>query len=183
MRPRLNLASVAAALLLAGVLLVPQRAAAQGNCTRNGNGVCAVGATATYGLTLTITRAARLVTSTTTLTLPAPSLASYDAGFGDPALVQVTAQANTPWTLALAGVDATWTAGPGARANKPVADLQWSYTPAGAYTDLTQTDLTVFSGTATAGTNGNLYFRVRYDWTLDSPGAYSLPIRLVLTAP
>lgn len=40
-----------------------------------------------------------------------------------------------------------------------------------------------FSGTATPGTNGNLYFRVRYDRTLDSPGASTLPIRLVLTAP
>lgn len=173
----------AAAAVVAALLLGAGTAAGQGNCQRNGNGTCAVGGTATYGLTLTITRAARVTATTTSLTIPAPNLASYDTGFGTPTLLGVTVQANTPWTLDLAGVDATWTAGVGARPDKPVGDLQWAFTAPGAYSDLTQTNVTVFSGPATANTSGELYFRVRYDWTLDSPGTYSLPIRLVLTAP
>jgi len=173
--------AIVAALLLSSVPVVA--ALGQGNCTRNGNGTCAVGGTATYGLTLTITKASRVTVSTLTVTLPSPTLANYQAGVGSNGTLGVIVQANTPWSLAVAAVNATWTASPGGRANKPAEDLQWATAFAGPYTDMTTVNATVSSGTATAATNFTVHFRVKYAWTLDSPGDYNLPLRLVLTAP
>lgn len=156
---------------------------AQGNCQRNGNGSCQVGATASYGLTLTITKASRVTVSTVTVSLPAPGVSDYDAGIGSNGTLGVLVQANTPWSVAIAAVNATWTASLGGRANKPAGDLQWATAIGGPWLDMTTVNASINSGTATAGTNFTMHFRVKYDWTLDSPASYNLPLRLVLTAP
>jgi len=48
---------------------------------------------------------------------------------------------------------------------------------------LTSTDANLISGTATANTAATLYFQTLYNWTLDTPGNYSLSIVLTLTSP
>lgn len=164
-------------------LLSAQSAAAQGNCTRSGNGVCAVGGTATYGLTLTITKVARLVLSANPLALPTPDAVQFDNGTGTSAALGIIVQSNTPWSFAVAANQAFWTAGVGGRVNKPAADLQYSFVLNGTYTDMTTGDVTLQSGSATAGTNYTLYLRVKYNWNLDTPALYSLPVRVVLSAP
>jgi len=48
---------------------------------------------------------------------------------------------------------------------------------------LTTTDATLVTGAATASSATNLFLRTLYDWTLDTPGNYSLTVVLTLTAP
>ncbi len=170
--------------LAAGLSLAASNSAyAQGNCQRNGNGVCAVGGTATYGLSLTITKAARLTTSSTTVPLPSPTAAQYDTTFGTPASLGLIINSNTPWSLLVSGAQATWTAGGGGRVNKPVGDLQYAFALGGPFTNLTTTGVSVLTGTATASATYTMYFRVRYSWNVDNPGTYSMPVQLVLSAP
>ncbi len=83
---------------------------------------------------------------------------------------------------------ALWTAsntspGAPARTNKPAADLQWSTASNGAFAALTTSDANLVTGSATAGSITTLHFQTLFDWTLDTPGSYSLAIVLTLTAP
>jgi hypothetical protein len=96
--------------------------------------------------------------------------------------------ANASWTLSLRAVAATWTAtntspGAPARVSKPAGDLKWSKLSTGPFTALTTSDVTLFSGTATASSATTLYFQTLYSWTLDTPGNYSMAIVLTLTSP
>lgn len=168
---------------LAVVLALPGTLAAQGSCTRNGNGTCVVGGTATYGLTLTITKAARLLVSANSIALPTPTVPQYDAGVGTAASIGIIVRANTPWSLGVRAQSATWTASLGGRVDKPVGDLQYASALAGPYTDATTSVVTFVSGTATASGTFTLFARVKYNWTLDPPASYSIPIELTLTAP
>jgi hypothetical protein len=43
--------------------------------------------------------------------------------------------------------------------------------------------VSLVTGSATASNATTLYFRTLYDWTLDTPGNYSLSIVLTLTSP
>jgi hypothetical protein len=96
--------------------------------------------------------------------------------------------ANAPWTLHIRAASATWTAtntspGAPARTNKPAGDLKWSLSAGGAFAPLTTSDASLFAGSATASDATTLYFQTLYDWSLDSPGNYSLSIVLTLTSP
>ena len=72
---------------------------------------------------------------------------------------------------------------PSARLTKPAADLQWGLSATGPFTDLATATATLGTGAATAGQAINLYVRARYSWTADTPGSYSLPVQLTITAP
>ena len=94
-------------------------------------------------------------------------------------------RANTPWSLTIRASAATWTGvGVDARANRPAADLQRATVVGGPYSDMTTLAFNLFSGApATAGTNLTLFFRARYQWLLDTPGTYTLPLELTISAP
>ncbi len=159
---------------------------AQGSCTYNGtNGNCTVGNTATYSINLTITTAVRLALSTAGVALDPPGAAEFDAGFGTTVGPTLTVKANRSWTLTIRSTQALWTASPPpARANKPSTELRVGLSAGGPFTNLTTTAFTLQTGgAATAGTVLPLYFRVVYSWLLDTPGTYSLPLQLTLTAP
>jgi hypothetical protein len=152
----------------------------------------ASGAPASCGLpgsvSMTASRVVRLQMSAGSTALTAPTPADFDAGFNSTTGPTLTISANAAWTVHLRAAAATWTAtntSPGvpARTNKPAADLKWSTASNGAFAALTTTDASLISGTATASSATTLYFQTLYNWTLDTPGNYSLSIVLTLTSP
>lgn len=168
---------------LVALAAVPQ-VFAQGTCQVNNRANCVLGGTAGYGMNLTVTTVVRLQIPSATVALGTATAAEFTAGFGAATLTPVTIRANRSWTVTLASTAAFWTGiGPLARANKPVTDLQWGTGAGGPFADLTMAQTTIGVGAATAGTVVSLYFRPRYAWTLDTPGAYSLPLQLTITAP
>lgn len=174
---------LAAWLALLALAAAP-RLQAQGNCSVNNRNNCVLGGTAGYGMNLTVTTVVRVQIPSATLALGTATAAEFNAGFGTPILAPVNIRANLSWTLTLRSTAATWTGvGVQARANKPVGDLQWGTAVAGPFTDLTTANATIGTGAATGGAAVNLYLRTRYTWTLDTPGSYSLPLQLTITAP
>lgn len=138
--------------------------------------------------TRTVGSVISVVLSTVTLTLPTPTSADFDAGYVQATAPSITVYANTPWTLNIDSPAAVWpataTGSEPVRATKPVGDLSWSGTPSGAYAPLTTNSTQVIlTGSATSGTNVRLYLRAALDWTQDTPGNYSITVRLTLTAP
>lgn len=139
-------------------------------------------------VTMTAGRVVRLEMSAGSTPLTAPTPEDFDAGFNSTTGPTLTVSANAPWTLHIRAASAQWTAtntspGAPARANKPAADLQWSIAAGGGFAALTTSDANLVSGSATASNATTLYFQTMYDWTLDTPGNYSLSIVLTLTSP
>ena len=139
-------------------------------------------------VSMTAGRVVRLQVSAGSTALTAPTTSDFDAGFNSTTGPTLTVSANAAWTLHIRAASALWTAtntSPGvpARANKPATDLQWSLASGGGFAALTATDANLISGTATASTAATLHFQTLYNWTLDTPGNYSLSIVLTLTSP
>ncbi len=139
-------------------------------------------------VTMTAGRVVRLQMTAVSTPLTAPTPADFDAGFNATTGPTFTVSANASWTLQVHAAAATWTAtntspGAPARANKPAADLQWSTASNGSFVALTTTDVNLVTGAATASNATTLYFQTLYDWTLDTPGIYSMAIVLTLTSP
>ena len=175
----------AVALSLALALLAPGAVAAQTTCEVNNQATCAV-LDPTMTITLTISRAARLSVGATSMALPTPSALGTEGAAGLPAVYPITIQSNTAWTVGLRSLATLWTGTPlaTARQNKPEADLEWN-NPAqnGTYLPVSVTSVTVGSGTATGSTVIALNLRVKYSFTADLPGTYTLPLQLLFTAP
>lgn len=170
----------------AGTLtMLPARVAlAQLTCTAAGVATCLLGGTASAALNITIQQATRVTLASSTVTIPQPTDASYTAGFGSPGSVSFEVRSNAAWRVAISSSSATWSFSPvSARADKPRADLQWATAPAGPYTDLSATITSIANGTATNSSIQTLYLRSKYNWTLDRPGTYSIPVQVTLTAP
>ena len=139
-------------------------------------------------VSMTAGRVVRLQMGAGSTALTAPTTSDFDAGFNSTTGPTLTVSANAGWTLHIRAASALWTAtntspGAPARANKPASDLQWSLASGGGFAALTTTDANLISGTATANTAATLYFQTLYNWTLDTPGNYSLSIVLTLTSP
>jgi hypothetical protein len=165
-------------------LAAPVEAAAQTCTAPIPAGTCSV----TTSVTLTVGKVLQLTLSATNTTLTAPSEADYDAGFVADAGPTATVQSNAPWVLQVSAAAATWTAastepGVSARANKPAGDLLWATAAGGPFTALSTAAVTAGSGVPTAGIIPAFFYRTAYDWTLDTPGAYSLTVVFTLTAP
>ena len=163
--------------------MTPATAGAQ--CTANG-------APASCGVpgsvSMTAGRVVRLQMTAGSTSLTAPTPAAFDAGFNATTGPTLTVSANAAWTLHIRAAAATWTAtntspGAPARINKPASDLQWSTSSSGGFAALTASDASLVTGAAAASNATTLYFQTLYDWTLDTPGNYSLSIMLTLTSP
>jgi hypothetical protein len=129
-----------------------------------------------------------LQTSSAATTLPPPSAADYNAGFNGTVGPTLTIAANQAWTVYIRAAAPLWTAtntsgSLAARATKPAEDLGWSTASNGVFTPLSTTDVKVVSGPASGENIATLYFRAVYNWRLDTPGNYSLPLLLTLTSP
>lgn len=169
------------ALVLAGVLgvVVATPAAAQTACTGN---PCSVTNTAS----VTVGTVLRLALSSSATALTAPDSTAYNAGFQDNlAALTATVKANRGWTLNVKAGVASWTAaGAGARAAKPAGDLQFSSSGGAPFTALTTADQGLAtSASGTPGATSTISYRTLWDWTLDTPGTYSLDVVFTVTAP
>lgn len=159
-------------------------AAAQVSCSVNWAANCVIGNSATIALNVTVTRAIRLSLGSSTLALDVPSAMDFDAGFGQTAAPTFEVKSNSAYSISLRTTQATWTASPApARANKPSSELQWAVAVGGPFTNVSTTATTIATGAATASQVIPLQFRVRYNWLLDTPGTYSLPLQLTITSP
>lgn len=176
-------AVVPMAVALAAFCATPVNASAQ--CT-------AAGAPASCGqagsVSMTAGRVVRLQMSAGSTSLTAPTPADFDAGFNATTGPTLTVSANAAWTLHIRASTAVWNAtntspGAPARPNKPAGDLRWSSASGGPFAALGTTDANLVSAAATASTATTLYFQTLYDWTLDTPGNYSLQVVLTLTSP
>jgi hypothetical protein len=173
----------AATLMILGALTTPVASLAQ--CTASGApDNCSVPGS----VSMTAGRVVRLQTTAGSTPLTAPTPTDFDAGFNATSGPTFTISANAAWTLHIRAAATTWTAtntAPGvpARTNKPAGDLQWATASNGAFAALTTSDASLVSGGATASSATSLYFQTLYNWTLDTPGNYSLSIVLTLTAP
>ena len=173
----------AAVVTIVGAFARPSMAAAQ--CT-------ASGAPATCNLpgsvSMTAGRVVRVQVSAGSTALTAPTPTDFDAGFNSTTGPLLTVSANAAWMLHIRASAALWTAtntspGAPARTTKPAADLQWSTASNGTFNALTTTDVLLVGGSATASSATSLYFQTLYNWTLDTPGNYSLAVILTLTSP
>jgi hypothetical protein len=178
--------------LLMAVLAGPggARVYGQGQCATSGAATCTTPNNNTHAISLTITRATRLVLSTTSITLLAATAGAFDTTFGTTVGPTLTVKSNQGWNVTTRVTQATWTGavlgGSGAtpRANKPASDLLWGTSVAGPFTAYTTVPVQIqASGAATAGTVIPLFFRVVYAWSLDTPGIYTIPIQFTITAP
>jgi hypothetical protein len=156
-----------------------------GQCTANG---APANCNQVGSVSMTAGRVVRLQVSAGSTLLTAPTPADFDAGFNATTGPTFTVSANAPWTLSTRASTGFWAAtntspGAPARATKPAADLEWSTASNGTFVGLTTTDATLVSGAATASSATTLFLRTLYDWTLDTPGNYSLTVVLTLTAP
>ena len=173
-------------LLLLGLVVTATVAVNAGaQCTANGAPAsCGVAGS----VSMTAGRVVRLQMSAGSTSLTAPTTTDFDAGFNSTTGPTLTVSANAPWTLHIRAASALWTAtntspGVAARANKPAADLKWSTASGGTFAALSASDANLVNGSATASNATTLYFQTLYDWTLDTPGNYSLSIVLTLTSP
>jgi hypothetical protein len=157
----------------------------QTQCTANPTNCSnAVGA---LQITITIANTFEMSLSNTTTSLSAPTTATYNAGFAEDAGPSATIRSNAPWTLSISALTATWSAvnteAEPARANKPASDLGWAVSSLGPFTDLTINPVQVTSGPRTLASTISLFYRTRYQWDLDTPGIYSLPVVFTIVAP
>ena len=161
-------------------LLIGSATASQAQtCTGN---PCSVTNTAS----VTVATVLKLTLSSTATALTAPLEAAFDAGFQDDlAALTATVKSNRAWTLSIKGNAANWTpSGAGARAAKPAADLQFSTTGGAPFTALTTSNASI--GTSASGTPSavrTISYRTLWDYTLDTPGTYSLDVVFTVTAP
>lgn len=179
---RLQLCAALVTIAAAG-LARPSMAAAQ--CTAGG---APASCNLPGSVSMTAGRVIRLLVSSGSTALTAPTLADFDAGFNSTTGPALTVSANGAWTLNVRAAAALWTAtntspGAPARTTKPAADLKWSTASNGAFNALTTTDALLVGGAATASNATTLYFQTLYNWTLDTPGNYSLAVILTLTSP
>lgn len=133
-------------------------------------------------------RVVRLQMNAGSTSLTPPTTGDFDAGFNSTTGPTLTISANAAWTLHIRAASAVWTAtntttGVAARANKPAGDLMWSTASGGTFSALSASDATLISGSATASNATTLYFQTLYNWSLDTPGNYSLSVVLTLTSP
>lgn len=171
-------------LLLLATAASATAAAAQGNCNVNREGACQVGATAAYALTVTITSVVRLSLPNSAIALGTATPTEFTAGFSTPVEVPLSIRANAGWAISIAAMSPVWSASPAsAWQTKPVSDLGWGASPVGPFADMSGAPATIQSGGATGNTVIPLYLRTRYGWATDSPGSYSLPLQITITAP
>lgn len=156
--------------------------------------VCSVGGqsgkcspTVTLDLPATMVNPALLqmtVSPTTSTYTAATTDMNSSSGLASFTPVTLSVKANRAWTVQVKGNSAFWSASAGAWTSKPVSDLVWSLTSAGATTAMSTTSATVTSGSAGSGSPGvSVYVRPVAHWTTDKPGSYSMSVTFTLTTP
>jgi hypothetical protein len=169
--------------MLMGGSARPTAVAAQCNAFGSG-GTC----NQAGSVSMTAGRIVRVQMTAASTALKVPTPTDFDAGFNATTGPTLTISSNAAWTLHIRSAATFWTAtntspGAPARTTKPAADLKWSTAVAGTFNPLTTSDVNLVTGAATASSVTTLYFQTLYNWTLDTPGNYSLAVVLTLTSP
>ncbi len=172
------------ALALSAALTLPAAARGQACTAPIPAGTC----TATTSTTLTVGLVLQLTLSSTTTMLAGPALSDYDAGFVANQGPTAVVSSNRAWRLQLSAAAPTWTAtstqpGVAARPNKPASDLEWSTAAGGPFTALTTVPVTAVSGAAAAVATTDFHYHTLYNWTVDTPGSYSLIVVFTIVSP
>lgn len=150
-------------------------------CTGTATGISA-GCAVTNTVTSTVPYIARLILSSPATALTAPTAADFGtvAGVVSAGAVTLEVRANSKYTVTAAAAAANFSGGSG---NKQSSSLTFT-TDASTYKPVAGTGSTV--GTSLAATASTIYtigYKTLYDWTIDTPGAYTLGIVYTLTAP
>ena len=160
-------------LALSALALVPATGAAQecsaNNCRSENQLVAHIGAL--MGLTLDRPGAVTVNPSTREIAAGAQVMSGPTA----------RVKSNTDWRLEVSAASTEWTAGQGARAGKPAADLAWRVNTSSSYTPLSTEPAQAATGGHTPDTEVAFQYQTSYDNTQDRPGTYSLVVRYTLT--
>jgi hypothetical protein len=99
-------------------------------------------------------------------------------------------KANRGYSITLASANATFTAGVGANAAKSAGDVRWARvasaagcSTAGAYAAVSTTAVGVYTGTAGTAPRQQLCFDILWNYASDTPGTYTLPLNVSVSAP
>jgi len=145
-----------------------------------------------HNLTATVAKTAKLALSSASTQISSatgPTVADFEASEGAGVGAQVTgpvltAKANTLYSVTFT-YPATFTS-----STKSAADIAYSTntvvgTCGATYASLPATPASqsmITSGAATASAQRQLCFRVKWTWTTDAPGSYTLPLTFNITA-
>jgi hypothetical protein len=100
-----------------------------------------------------------------------------ETGAGPSAVVR----SNGAWKLHISAAQEIWTPmDSSARLDKPATDLTWSTHSTDGFSSLSTGPSQAAQGGPTGGTTLPLYYRTRFAPTIDTPGAYSMVVRLTL---
>lgn len=167
-------------------LALAAAANAQATCLVTGAaGSCTTTATTS---TITVPTILRMTIGSGTTSFGTISAATYNTGSTDVAGPSVVVKANQAWRVQISSSATFWTAvntdglNP-ARTTKPRADLLWGPAIGGSFTAMSGTGAQIGSGTRTGGTTIPLAFRSLWNYTLDTPGNYSLSVTFTLLSP
>ncbi len=146
----------------------------------------------THNLTATVAKTAKLALSSASTQISSatgPTVADFEASEGAGVGTSVngpvlTAKANTLYSVTFT-YTSTFTS-----STKSAADIAYSTntvvgTCGATYTSLPSTPAAqsmIASGAATASAQRQLCFRVKWNWTTDGPGSYTLPLTFNITA-
>ena len=180
--------AIASLAIWAALALVTPSAAAQTVLTCNvvgPSGKCSPTVTLDQPATMVNPALLQLTVSPTTSTYTAAATDMNQAtGLATFTPITLTVQGNRAWTVQVNGNAALWTASAGAWTSKPVSDLIWSLTPAGATTAMSTTAQTLTTGSAGPGSPSiSVYMRPVAHWTTDKPGTYSMTVTFTMTTP
>jgi hypothetical protein len=119
--------------------------------------------------------------------LGSPDYSDFNRGYSEAGGQAIEVRSNDDWELYIRASQANWTGTGGGRGNKPREDLQWSIDPGGSFAGISgnnaASNVFVIAGPATVSQPVHLYFRVLWNWSLDGPGTYTLPVVFTLSAP
>ena len=108
---------------------------------------------------------------------PAVIASGIHASVGPSAVVR----SNGAWRLEISAAQDVWTAlDQTARTDKPAADLTWSTRSDEGFSSLSNGPAEAVHGGPTSATNLPLYYRTRFAPGSDTPGSYSMVVRLTL---
>jgi hypothetical protein len=90
-------------------------------------------------------------------------------------------RSNGSWKLHISAAQDVWTpVDSSARLDKPATDLTWSTRSGDGFSSLSTGPTQAAQGGPTGGTMLPLYYRTRFAPAADTPGAYSMVVRLTL---
>lgn len=148
------------------------------NCTVAGDGT-------TRNITIGVGYVARLLLSSSSVTLPTPNGTNFDNLYTGTSSVGVIVRANTGWQVMIRSSANLWTGTDisQARQDKPAGDLEWSLSSGSGFVAMTTSLAQVQTGSATAGSSFTIYLRSKLAWNLDRAGSYQLPLEVTITSP